>query len=345
MVYCMSRLPACLVIGLCSIAAAAAGESNWGDWAQSVRQAHPLAGDYYAVTPAGGGPGRGRYPAAHQGPALKKEPGARPYVILLGEVHDNPAHHQVRAWMIENTARTFPDWRPAIVLEQINANQKAAVDKFNALVEAGDGTATADELLRLLDWDKSGWPSGTIYKPLLAAAIAAKLPIYAGDPAREQVRSVAKEGLSLMPAEERARMRLDADLPERLREALGKELVEGHCGALPPEAMDGMAAAQRYRDAYLADTVLAAAQKHGSAILIAGNGHVRKDRGVPWYIRQRSPQAKVATVMVLEVTAGNVDPAGYVPFDPDGEPVVDALVFTPAAERADPCQSLLKNKG
>jgi uncharacterized iron-regulated protein len=344
MSYCMSRWFACAVICLFATAAAA-GESNWGDWARSVRQGHPLAGDYYSVTPRGGGPGRGRYPPSHQGPALRKEPGQAPYIILLGEVHDNPAHHQLRAWMIENTARTFPEWRPAIVFEQISADQKAALEKFNALMQAGDGSANADELLRLLDWDKSGWPPARIYKPLFAAAIAAKLSFYAGDPSPERVRSVAKEGLSLISAEERARLRLDKELPEPLRDALGNELVDGHCGTLPAEAADGMAAAQRYRDAYLADSALAAAEKHGSVILVAGNGHVRTDRGVPWYIRERAPQARMATVMILEVEPRKNDPADYVPHDPDGHPAVDALIFTPAAERADPCQSLLKNKG
>ena len=50
-----------------------------------------------------------------------------------------------------------------------------------------------------------------------------------------------------------------------------------------------MAAAQRYRDAHMADCPHRGSARHGSAILIAGNGHVRADRGVPWHIRQRAP--------------------------------------------------------
>jgi uncharacterized iron-regulated protein len=345
-------LSVCLSAGLgiypgagVGVAAAMAGESNWGDWAQAARKLHPLAGDYYAVTAIAGGPGRGRYPPSHHGPALRKEPGPQPYIILLGEVHDNPAHHRVRAWLIENTAKMFPKWRPAIVFEQIGTDQQAALDKFNALVAAGDASATADELLRLLDWDHSGWPPAKLYKPLFEAAIAARLPIYAGDPPRGAVRKVAKGDMDAVPAEERTRLRLDKAMPPRLREALGAELAEGHCGALPPEAAEGMAAAQRYHDARLADAVLAAAERHGSAILIAGNGHVRSDWGVPWYIRERAPQARVASVMLLEVETGKTDPGSYVPRDPDGEPAADALIFTPRAERADPCQSSLMNKG
>jgi uncharacterized iron-regulated protein len=106
-----------------------------------------------------------------------------------------------------------------------------------------------------------------------------------------------------------------------------------------------MAAAQRYRDAHLADALLSAEARHGSAILIAGNGHVRADRGVPWHIRQRQPGAEVLSVLLVEVEAGKTDPASYLPRDPNGKPAADLLIFTPRAERADPCEKLRKKKG
>jgi uncharacterized iron-regulated protein len=131
-------------------------------------------------------------------------------------------------------------------------------------------------------------------------------------------------------------------LPAPLADALRRELEEGHCGALPPQALGGMAAAQRYRDAHMADALLGAAQRHGSAILIAGNGHVRADRGVPWHLRQRAPGAQVTAVLLLEVEEGRTDPADYLPRDSDGRPAADFIIFTPRAERPDPCESLRK---
>ena len=114
------------------------------------------------------------------------------------------------------------------------------------------------------------------------------------------------------------------------------------CGALPPQAISGMATAQRYRDAYLADALIGAAAGRGSAILIAGNGHVRSDRGVPWHIRGRAPATPVASVLLIEVQEGKTDPAEYVPRDPQGRPAADLVIFTPRAERADPCERFLK---
>jgi uncharacterized iron-regulated protein len=133
--------------------------------------------------------------------------------------------------------------------------------------------------------------------------------------------------------------------PQPLAEALAAELKGSHCGLLPDSAIPGLVAAQRYRDAHLADVVLKATEQHGSAILIAGNGHVRSDRGVPWHIRQRAPDKKVISVMLIEVEDGKIDAEAYLPRDPDGKPAANYVVFTPRVQRADPCEAMRKSYG
>jgi uncharacterized iron-regulated protein len=218
------------------------------------------------------------------------------------------------------------------------------LDQLKALGGQCCRLTTAVDLLRLLQWEKSGWPPGEIFRPLFDAVIASRLPIYPGDPPRDRVRAVAKNGAASLTADERIRLGVDSQLPGPLAETLERELIDSHCGALPPQAVAGMATAQRYRDAHLADAVLEAAARHGSAILIAGNGHVRSDRGVPWHIRRRMPNAPVMSVVLVEVEDGKTDPAAYLPRDPDGKLAADLLIFTLKAERADPCQAFLKNR-
>jgi uncharacterized iron-regulated protein len=57
---------------------------------------------------------------------------------------------------------------------------------------------------------------------------------------------------------------------------------------------------QRARDAMMADR-LAAASGKGGGILIAGNAHVRNDRGVPWYLAHLEPAARILSIGLLEV--------------------------------------------
>jgi uncharacterized iron-regulated protein len=256
------------------------------------------------------------------------------FFIALGEVHDNNSHHVLRARVTASALTGRP-----IVFEQFRADQQAALDEFTGLNKDLAHPRSVAFLKRLTDWEHSGWATYN-YDPLFQAAIDVKLPIYAGDVQRDSIMNVAKEGENAIPADERARLKLDVPLGQKLDDASLDEIEEAHCNTMPKEALGSMAYAQRYRDATLADNVLKAAEKHGSAILIAGNGHVRTDRGVPWYIRQRAPDKKVVSVMLVEVEDGKNDPEAYVPRDPDGKPAADYIIFTPRAERGDPCEKM-----
>lgn len=263
-------------------------------------------------------------------------------VLILGEIHDNAAHHRLQAAAVEEFARDVSPKRPPVVFEQLRADQKAGLESFNALSAGATAKkGTLDDLKRLVDWEKTSW-SKHIYDPLFSAAIANDLPIHAGDVARVEIRKAAKDGEAALAPELRSQLGLDVSLEESLDAASIKEIEASHCGALPKTAFGGMAFAQRYRDAHLADAVLNAAASGGSAFLIAGNGHARTDRGVPWYLRQRAPGKPVVSVMFVEVEDGKTDPQSYVPRGPDGLPAADFIVFTERSERGDPCEMMRK---
>ncbi|MEQ1697092.1 MAG: ChaN family lipoprotein [Hyphomicrobiaceae bacterium] len=245
-------------------------------------------------------------------------------------MHDNFLHHASRAKLLVGTS--------PIAFEQIRADQQPALDAFAALpVE----TRTTSDLTRLLNWDKTSWSKTSNYTPLFDSAVASKLPILAADPPRDLIRATAKTGPSALPAEERSRLGLDTPLSDAQNAASLAEIEASHCGAIPKSAHPNMAYAQRYRDAHMADTLIKAAATNGSAVLITGNGHVRSDRGVPWYLRQRAPDKKVISVLLIEVEDGKTDPSDYVERDESGKPTADYIVFTPRAPRdKDPCEEL-----
>ncbi len=279
---------------------------------------------------------------ALRGELLKAATKGNSSIVLIGEVHDNELHHRIRAALLG----LYPDedmqpWSALlgpIAFEQIRADQQLALDAFAALPPQ---TRTTADLTRLLDWDKSPWSKTSNYTPLFDAAVASRLPILAADPPRDAIRAAAKSGPSALPADERTRLGLDTPLSDAQNAASLAELEASHCGAIPKSAHPNMAFAQRYRDAHMADALINAAAKNGSAVLIAGNGHVRADRGVPWYLHQRAPDKKVISVLVIEVEDGKNDPADYVERDETGKPAADYIVFTPRAARdKDPCDEL-----
>ncbi|MEO8651237.1 MAG: ChaN family lipoprotein [Hyphomicrobiaceae bacterium] len=263
-------------------------------------------------------------------------------LLLLGEVHDNGAQHALRGFLLDAIATDLTRHghaAPALVFEHIRTDQAGALTPSPAPTPA-DARELARDLLTRLDWDKSGWPAADLFLPIFEAAIAHKLPILPGHPTRAEVRDVARRGLQALPADTSTRLGLDVPLPGPLASALLDELEASHCGLMPRSAFANMALAQRYRDTHLASAVVAAASRYGSAILFAGNGHVRRDRGVPWDLARMAPERKVVAVAFLEVEDGQIDPGGYVPRDPAGTPAVDYVVLTPRTARADPCDAM-----
>jgi uncharacterized iron-regulated protein len=265
-------------------------------------------------------------------------------IVLLGEVHDNPEHHAVRGdilWPRIDRMVPTKGLRPAAVFEHIRTGQQAALDSFYR--HAARRQWRASDLLGKLEWEKTGWPEAELFYPLFDAALWAKQPIYPGNAVRERMRLLVR-GQDQPTEEEATLLKLAQALPQPLLDALASELGGSHCGALPPTAIPGMSLAQRYTDAHLAEALVKAAEKHGGAFLLAGNGHVRTDRGVPWYVRRLAPEKGMIAVVFLEAEEGKNDATAYLTGAPDGKIAADYVMFTPRHERPDPCEKMRQGK-
>jgi len=294
--------------------------SPWLSWQSSQQIDHPLAGKIWSV--------RGN---SFVTPQMLGETARAARFVLIGEVHDNRDHHRLQAWLIEKAATNR---KPAVVMEMIARDKAPALRAY--LARPG---ANAAGLGAALEWQARGWPEWRFYQPIAEAALRLGLPLHAGDIDRSLLRKISKQGLDTLDAERRKSLFLDRPLDVPLHNALLDELYGSHCELVPRSALGAMLKIQRLRDAVLADSLIEAAGG-GSAILIAGNGHVRADRAVPWYVSRRAPQARIVTVMLLEVDGAAKEPEDLMPAGPVGEPIADYVWFTPRAEREDPCAKL-----
>ena len=78
------------------------------------------------------------------------------------------------------------------------------------------------------------------------------------------------------------------------------------------------------------------------AVLIAGAGHVRKDRAVPIYLDPVYADHDSVTIVLTEAHAGEPLSAAYGPEDPAGKPAADYIWLTSGKERPDPCKEMRK---
>lgn len=232
-------------------------------------------------------------------------------IVLLGEIHDNPAHHERQAAFVAELAPR------SVVFEMLTPEQAAQITAKNR--------NNAEELARVLDWDNTGWPDFALYYPIIAAAPKAEI-LGAAIP-RDAARAAMKEGITAWFGVDAAAYGLTSPLPEEQQSEREAMQMEAHCNALPETMLPVMVDLQRLRDAALARAALRAFDDRGSpVVVITGNGHARKDWGVPSYIAALRPDVTVAAL-------------GQTEDDNGPDPAFDLVLSAPAAQREDPCKA------
>lgn len=229
-------------------------------------------------------------------------------VVLLGEVHDNAAQHALRLRAFE--ASLAAGARPALVMEQFDRERQGLIDALRAKSPPAD----AEALIAAAGGPGWHW---AYYRPFVALALRHGLPIVAANVSRDEARRVMREGLRAGG--------FDAAVPPEVLEIHARDIEDSHCGTLDAATARRMALAQVARDQAMA----AAVERHADrgVLLLAGNGHVRTDVGVPHWLDAATRQRSEA-IGVLE--------------EGDDERAFDRWVLTPTQARPDPCEAMRK---
>lgn len=223
-------------------------------------------------------------------------------VVILGEVHDNPTHHDMQAQIVQAVAPA------ALVIEMLGQEDASAL--------AADPAAFADR------WAKTGWPDFQMYLPVFEAHDG---PIFGAAVSRDVARATYADGVAAHFQGDAVGYGLTDALPEDQQARRTELQFRAHCETMPREMMGGMIEVQRLRDATLAvGVVQAMADTGGPVAVITGNGHARKDWGVPSYLARVAPELRVISVGQGE---DGVPPEGG----------FDIVLDAPAPDRPDPC--------
>ncbi len=231
-------------------------------------------------------------------------------VYVLGEVHDNPAHHAEQARL---TALIVPK---TVVWEMLTPEQAEDIRD----VDRADLAAMAVAL----DWENAGWPDFAMYHPIFVAAgeaehLGATVP-------RADLREAIEEGAEAALGS-KAKGWPMGPLDPAVQEAREEEQRIAHCSALPEAMLAGMVEAQRMRDWSLAQLAVAAIEAgDGPVVIITGSGHARRDWGVPALIAAAHPGLKVWSLGQSEGL-------------PEADAPYDAVETAPAPARDDPCRA------
>jgi uncharacterized iron-regulated protein len=239
-------------------------------------------------------------------------------IYLLGEVHDNPHGHNLRLELVMQLMGKKQ--KPVVAMEQFDRENQQALDL--ALTSCQDVDCV------LVKVATPGW-DWLFYKPYVQLALDKKITLVAANFSNTDVRKVMTQGFSSVYSPlEIAEYKL-AQLPMHLLNDQRKSIQEGHCNMLPIQAIDPMARGQIARDVWMAKVVNNV--KNQMVILIAGNGHVRKDAGVFQWL---TPENQSKTQVHGYVEQADKSDANW----------YDHVHVIPTIEREDPCRVFEKNR-
>lgn len=192
--------------------------------------------------------------------------------ILFGEQHDAHDHHRLEQALVKTLAERGQ--LAALVLE---------------MAERGNSTArlareaTPQQVKDALDWNTGGWPWDP-YAPAIMAAVHRGVPVLGANLPRVAMRQAMTD-----PG-------LDNHLAGTALAGQSEAIRLGHCNLLPAERLQPMLRVQLARDASMAHAIVEAQVPGKTVLLLAGGGHVLRDRGVPTYL---PATLRVRTVLAI----------------------------------------------
>ncbi|MDP3814170.1 ChaN family lipoprotein [Pseudomonas sp.] len=228
--------------------------------------------------------------------------------VLVGERHDNPDQHALQLWLLR--ALATQRGQGSLLLEMLNPDQQAGVDRLRAAMAAGQ---LPQDLLAELAWQR-GW-AWSLYGPLVQYALRQPYPVLAANLERAEIGRIYIQVPKLK----------GLAAAEPVRAALLAQIRQSHCNLLSESQLPAMLAVQQQRDRRMAEAMLAAPEP---SLLLAGAFHVRRDLGVPLHLADLGAAAGTQVLLLAEL----------------GEPVdahaADYLWYTPAQPAQDHCAKL-----
>jgi uncharacterized iron-regulated protein len=230
-------------------------------------------------------------------------------IVLLGEVHDNAKQHAMRLLAFENLLREGK--RPALLMEQFDRENQAAIE-----VARKQAPNDLSNIIAAGSANNRGW-NWSYYKPFLALAIKYELPIIAANVSNADSKKAMREGLKAL--------NISAVPNSHIVDQQAQEIFNGHCQMMPMAAAKKMVNAQVAKDIVMAQFVIQ--HQIRGVVLLAGNGHVRKDIGIPIWLSQSAKENSVSIGLLESTSTADL---------------FDVRIVTTAQTRDDPCLEFKK---
>ncbi|PHM29203.1 ChaN family lipoprotein [Xenorhabdus budapestensis] len=220
--------------------------------------------------------------------------------VIVGEKHDNPYHHQIELWLVQQLEQKRP--HGSVLLEMINPDQQEKVNKVKSWLQ-GNPTVRDERIKNLLAWQQ-GWP-WELYGKLVVELMKAPYPLLAANLDRSEIDQAYKN----YRAGDRASLVSD-DVKKRIDETI----KNSHGGNIDELHLSAISKIQQLRDQRMAEQLIKAPSP---ALLFAGGYHAVKAMGVPQHVKKIASNERIVVLVIAEQGVSlNNEYADFVWFTP-----------------------------
>lgn len=203
--------------------------------------------------------------------------------VIVGEKHDNPAHHQIENWLVQSLSSVRP--QGSVLMEMLTPDQQPKVDQVKAWLQTGPDARPA-RVAELINWQKS-W-DWSMYGDVVMTAMKAPYPLLSANLDRREIMAFYEN--PQFPSGTHS-------AHPHVRNAISETIRTSHQQNIGEEQLHAMLAIQQQRDRRMAERLLAAP---APALLIAGGYHAGKSIGVPVHVKDLNPAASVTVLLLAE---------------------------------------------
>nr|WP_244186071.1 ChaN family lipoprotein [Xenorhabdus ishibashii] len=219
--------------------------------------------------------------------------------VIVGEKHDNPYHHQIELWLVQQLDQKRP--HGSVLLEMINPNQQEKVNKVKSWLQ-GNPIVREERIQNLLAWQQ-GWP-WKWYGDLVMELMRAPYPLLAANLDRSEIEQYKNQ-----KTEDKNSL-----VSENVKQLIETTIKNSHGGNIEPKLLSYMTKVQQMRDQRMAERLIKAPSP---ALLFAGGYHAVKAMGVPQHVKKIAPNEEIAVFVIAEEGVSlNNEYADFVWFTP-----------------------------
>jgi uncharacterized iron-regulated protein len=212
--------------------------------------------------------------------------------IYIGESHDNAAHHQFQADLIDALVRRGR--RVVVGLEMYTRPMQGTLNPWTL------GWWSEEEFIERSEWKKQWGFDFALYRPIFEATKRHKLPMVALNVPRDWVRQVGREGFDSLSPDQRKELPAALDLGNQDHRRVFQSLMGGH--PMTGARAENVYAAQVLWDEGMADTAIkyleGKNERRTAFVVIAGNGHVMYGQGINYRVQRRTGERGLTVVQI-----------------------------------------------